>query len=81
MKIRVKLFALTQDLAGCEEVSLDLEKPVTVGSIRKSLGETFTVLQPVLGSCAFAVNNEYALNAVEVEETDEIACLPPVSGG
>ena len=81
MKIRVKLFALTQDLAGCEEVSLDLEEPITVGAIRNKLGETIEALQPVLASCAFAVNNEYAVNTVEVQETDEIACLPPVSGG
>ncbi|PQO27361.1 hypothetical protein C5Y96_17620 [Blastopirellula marina] len=81
MKIRVKLFALTQDLAGREAVSLDLDEPVTVGAIRQSLGATIPALQPVLGSCAFAVNNEYALNSVEVHETDEVACLPPVSGG
>ncbi|QDU76370.1 molybdopterin synthase small subunit [Bremerella volcania] len=81
MIVRVKLFALTQDLAGCEEVSLDLEEPVTVGAIRKNLGESVEVLQPVLGSCAFAVNNEYALDSVMVQETDEVACLPPVSGG
>lgn len=81
MIVRVKLFALTQDLAGREEVSLDLAEPVTVGAIRQSLGESIPALQPVLGSCAFAVNNEYALNAVEVQETDVIACLPPVSGG
>ncbi|MBA2117349.1 MoaD/ThiS family protein [Bremerella alba] len=81
MKIRVKLFALTRDLAGCEEVSLDLERPVTVGAIRQNLGETFAELRPILASCAFAVNNEYAVNAVEVQATDEVACLPPVSGG
>ena len=81
MKIRVKLFAVAQDLAGCEEVSLDLNEPVTVGAIRQNLGETIAPLQPVLASCAFAVNNEYAGNAVEVQATDEIACLPPVSGG
>ena len=81
MKIRVKLFALTQDLAGCEEVSLDLKQPVTVGAIRQALGDSITALEPVLGSCAFAVNNEYAVNAVVVTDTDEVACLPPVSGG
>lgn len=81
MKIRVKLFALTQDLAGREEVALELTEPVTVGTIRQCLGESIPALQPVLGSCAFAVNNEYALNAAEVQETDEVACLPPVSGG
>lgn len=81
MKIRIKLFALTQDLAGCEEVSLDLEEPVTVGSIRTNLGETIVALKPVLASCAFAINNEYAINSVVVQETDEVACLPPVSGG
>ncbi|MEW4561418.1 MoaD/ThiS family protein [Bremerella sp. JC770] len=81
MIIRVKLFAVAQDLAGCEEVSLELKEPVTVGAIRQSLGQRCAALQPVLASCAFAVNNEYADNSVEVQETDEVACLPPVSGG
>ncbi|MFN3153291.1 MoaD/ThiS family protein [Bremerella sp.] len=81
MIVRVKLFALTQDLAGRDEVSLNLEEPVTVGAIRKKLGDTVAALDPVLPSCAFAVNNEYAVNSVEVSETDEVACLPPVSGG
>ncbi len=81
MKISVKLFALTQDLAGCEEVSLDLKHPVTVGAIREGLGNSIKALEPILGSCAFAVNNEYAVNAVVVSEGDEVACLPPVSGG
>lgn len=81
MIVRVKLFALTQDLAGREEVSLDLEEPVTVGDIRKNLGDVIAALEPVLPSCAFAVNNEYAVNSVEVRQTDEVACLPPVSGG
>jgi len=81
MIVRVKLFAVAQDLAGREEVSLDLKQPVTVGAIRQNLGEACTALQPVLASCAFAVNNEYAVNSVEIHENDEVACLPPVSGG
>ncbi len=81
MNVRVKLFALTQDLAGCEEVSLELEKPATIGMLRETLAKELPALAPVLASCAFAVNNEYAGNQRVLEASDEIACLPPVSGG
>ncbi|RCS54512.1 MoaD/ThiS family protein [Bremerella cremea] len=81
MNVRVKLFALTQDLAGTSEVSLELAPPVTIAAIRLALAEAAPALGPILPSCAFAVDNEYSTNATEVRDQAEIACLPPVSGG
>lgn len=81
MNVRVKLFALTQDLAGTDEVSLELTSPVTIAAIRSALAEAVPALGPILSSCAFAVDNEYATNATEITGQAEIACLPPVSGG
>lgn len=81
MNVRVKLFALTQDLAGTPEVSLELAPPVTIAAIRLALAEAVPALGPILPSCAFAVDNEYATHATQVDDQAEIACLPPVSGG
>ncbi|PQO42326.1 MoaD/ThiS family protein [Blastopirellula marina] len=81
MNVCIKLFALTRDLAGTDEVSLELDAPVTIAAVRSALGEAVPALQPVLPSCAFAVDNEYAGNTAEIEPGAEVACLPPVSGG
>ncbi len=81
MIVRVKLFALAQDLAGTDEVSLELTPPVSIAAIRAALAEAIPALAPILASCAFAVDNEYATNATEINAPVEIACLPPVSGG
>ena len=81
MNVRIKLFALTRDLAGTDEVSLELDAPVTIATLRSALGDTIPALQPVLSSCAFAIDNEYAGNATEIPAEAEVACLPPVSGG
>lgn len=81
MNVRIKLFALTRDLAGTDEISLEFDAPVTIATVRSALGEAIPALQPVLGSCAFAVDNEYAGNGMEIPAGAEVACLPPVSGG
>ncbi|MEW4456054.1 molybdopterin converting factor subunit 1 [Bremerella sp. JC817] len=81
MNVRVKLFALTQDLAGTDEVSLELPADATVADVRSGLATLVPALEAILVGCAFAVNNEYATNDAPVNASDEIACLPPVSGG
>ncbi|MBI1246311.1 molybdopterin synthase sulfur carrier subunit [bacterium] len=81
MIIRIKLFALAQDLAGAEEVTLDVAPGATIETVREALANQVPELKSMLVSCAFAINNEYATTSSPVEPEDEIACLPPVSGG
>ena len=81
MKQSVKLFALLQDLAGAEEVALELGASPTVGDVRRTLAEQLPKLRPLLANCTIAVNNQYAADAAIIPNNAEIACLPPVSGG
>lgn len=81
MKIQVKLFALARDLAGTDHVQLQLHGPATIAAVRAALGQQFPALQGVLASCAFSVDNEYAPDQATITANQEIACLPPVSGG
>ncbi len=80
---RVKLFARAKELAGtdCAELVLTQDGPVTVGRVRRELGERFPNLKPVLSSLHFAVGTEYADDSRPVNPDDELACFPPVSGG
>ena len=82
----ILLFGVTKDIIGSPSLSIpDLDIPETnwpknVGQLRSLLGDTYPELKK-LSSLAIAVNNSYAEDADEVNSNDEIALIPPVSGG
>jgi MoaE-MoaD fusion protein len=82
MRISVRLFAMLRERAGTEAVEIDLEEPATVADAIEALGR-----DPTLGDLAarlplrIAVNREYARNDDPVSAGDELAAIPPVSGG
>jgi len=81
MNVVVKLFAGARELAGRNEVSLDLPPGATVGQLREQLIADHAELRPLLSHAMFAIDAEYCDNETQVPETGEIACIPPVSGG
>ena len=81
MIVTVHLFAAARDLAGCESVSVELPKRSTVTTLRTKLATTFPSLSPLLARSAIAINHDYAEDATVVCEGDELAVIPPVSGG
>jgi len=81
MKVRVLFFAVAHDLAGTREYTLDLENNATVGNAIDTLIRKFPALGKINPSMKIAVNQEYAGNDVVIHQDDELACLPPVSGG
>jgi molybdopterin synthase catalytic subunit/molybdopterin converting factor small subunit len=76
MTLEVKLFAMLRERAGSDTVSVELPEGSTVGDL---LGE----LAPLIGALPVraAVNREYSLEGAPLEEGDEVALIPPVSGG
>ncbi|MDG1895088.1 MAG: MoaD/ThiS family protein [Fuerstiella sp.] len=81
MRIDVKLFAAARDAAGDGVVSLNLTDTVDVAELRRELTKTVPALAPLADSLLVAVNNQYANDNVPLNESDEVACFPPVSGG
>lgn len=81
MICRVKMFARTRDLAGAEEISLDLADGARVSDLRKSLAAKCPALSSLLDHCAIAVDNEFVHENTQLQSESEIALLPPVSGG
>jgi molybdopterin synthase sulfur carrier subunit len=81
MTLHVKLFARARDLAGASEVTVTLPAGATVAQLRSALGQTMPSLSGFLDRCAVAVNSEFADDGFPVHEGDEVALLPPVSGG
>jgi molybdopterin converting factor small subunit len=75
------LFALARDLAGANEIELNLPSPATVGDVRRAVSRARPTLADVVARATFAVNNRYADDPTMVSPADDVACIPPVSGG
>jgi molybdopterin converting factor subunit 1 len=80
MRVRVLYFAILKDVFGCEREELELPAGESVGGLLEVLRGR-GVAANVWGSIAVAVNQEYALAGVVLKDGDEVALLPPVSGG
>lgn len=81
MKVQLKLFAMARQACGDEVIELDLHPPATVKDLREVLLHRLPDLRPLASHLRFAVNSEYAGDETVIGESDELACIPPVSGG
>lgn len=79
--VKVLLFGAAADRAGTREAELDVEAGTTIGELWPLLAERHPDLSPMRDTLAFAVNGEYARMETGVSPGDEVAVLPPVSGG
>ena len=77
----VRLFARLRDLAGAGELVREVPAPATVQTVWKSLTAEMPSLVQYENTMSVAVNAEYAKMAAAVRDGDEVAFLPPVSGG
>lgn len=81
IEVRVLFFGAAKDAVGESEISLDLEPNSTAATARELLLERYANLRRFGRSLLFAVNQEYAQPEVIIKAGDELAVLPPVSGG
>ncbi len=79
--IRVLLFGAAADRAGTRETELPVDEGVTLAEIWPLLAGRHPDLAPMHDTLAFAINGEYARGDAGVSPGDEVAVLPPVSGG
>ncbi len=81
MRITVRLFAGARDAAGQSVISLYLPHLATTKQAQSAIAEQFPALARLAAVSRLAVNYEYASPDQVLTETDEVALLPPVSGG
>ena len=81
MRIRVRLFAIQRELAGTREVPLDLPDDATIADAWNGLVGLHPALVPGRASVRFARNGAYADETTILSDGDEVAMIPPVSGG
>lgn len=81
MKYTIHLFGITRDIIGANTTEIELfNSGSTVEQLLGKLKQDFPKLQEIK-SLVIAVNSEYAEQDLALSERDEIALIPPVSGG
>ena len=81
MRVTVRLFARLRDIAGSGELAREVAPGSTIGTVWQQLVCDFPELARYERSISSAVNADYARMDRAVSDGDEVAFLPPVSGG
>lgn len=81
MKIRVLFFGLAREVTGVAEEQIDLPNDPEVGDLRRQYEARFPRLAGMSKSLLVAVNEEFRERSWRLRDGDEVAFIPPVSGG
>jgi molybdopterin converting factor subunit 1 len=81
MIVKVLLFAKLRELAGADTLRIELPLVSTVADLRIAIATTWPALAALLAKSAIAINQDFAQDTLILKHTDEIALIPPVSGG
>ncbi len=81
MRVNVKLFARLRELVGAGELTLDAPEGATVHDVWQALVQAHPAAAAYERSLSCAVNLDYARMTTPVAAGDDVAFLPPVSGG
>ena len=81
MRVTVRLFARLRDIAGAGDLAREAPPGATIGDVWRSLVAEFPELARYDTSISTAVNADYAKMTAKLADGDEVAFLPPVSGG
>ncbi len=81
MHVRVLFFGMLKDVVGKGSDSLTLPAGATLADLLACYQSEFPRLQQFLPSLALSINREYAAAGQPLHDNDEVALLPPVSGG
>jgi len=79
--LSIKLFASLRQAMRSDEITIDIDNEITVSQMKKIVFETFPNLRKLNIPFFVAVNHKYAVDSVVIGTKDEVALIPPVSGG
>jgi molybdopterin converting factor subunit 1 len=81
MRVNVLYFGVLKEIFGRRHEVMELEEPATVEEVLEECRVRGVAPPELMASLAVAVNQEYARAETPLREKDEVALLPPVSGG
>jgi len=79
--LSIKLFASLRQAMNSDEIKIDVNKKTTVSQLKKIIFETFPSLKKLNIPFFVTVNHKYVTDSDVINTTDEVALIPPVSGG
>jgi molybdopterin synthase catalytic subunit len=79
--VHLKLFAVYRERVGARALDLELPEGATAGAALAALQARHPAVTPLRDQTVYAVNEEYASPDTPLHEGDEVAFIPPVSGG
>ena len=81
MFVTVRLFARLREIAGAPDVRVELPDGAVARDAWAALSAAHPALEPYAASVSCAVNEDYARMTATLRDGDDVAFLPPVSGG
>ena len=81
VRINVRFFAILRDRAGVASASVELPDRSDVSSAVETIANRYPSIQNELKRAAFAINRNYTQSNEILNDGDELALIPPVSGG
>lgn len=81
MKLEVKLFAVARQRVGADAVTIEVADDARVSDVRQALCQQYPALSDVMRLMMVAVATDYASDDTLLRPGQEIALIPPVSGG
>lgn len=81
MQVRLKCFAWAREVTGQDEIEVICPEDATVGDLREVLAEKYPAFAERMESIAVSVNQEFSGDGVQIAPKDEVALIPPISGG
>ena len=81
MRVTVRLFVRLRELAGAESLTVEVPTPATAATVWRALCVTAPALAPFERAVSCAINTNFSRMSQPVADGDDVAFLPPVSGG
>jgi len=80
MKIKIRFFASLRDITKQDSINLEIE-PQSIASLLELLQNKFPEFNNYGNSIRVAINSEYSAENQQLSDNDEVALIPPTSGG